>query len=322
MTWHDVADLASPRLDELARVHTLHRLHVEDCRQKDQRTKVDIADHYLFILIKTPLWDDRSNLQIGGLGLFVGSDFLITVHENALPLLDSLRALGDDLRSDQVLYRLLDGIVDSYLPLIDRLEENIQKLQDDVIESPCPHVLERIGEMRGMLLRLRRVLTDTRRVAFQLRHIESPIIKQDLLPFLRDVHDDLAIDIDTITSELERLTSVLDLYFSGIANRTTEATRTLTLLGTIAVPTIVITSFFGMNIAYPSWTKSPWAFAILVGVTAVITGVLLWYLKRHDYLPGGNTLESARLRTRPNHVPETAREPHYVETSTRAGLSR
>ena len=296
MIWHDIADVASARLDELAGVHGLHRPHIEYCRQQSQRTKVDDADHYIFILIKSTVLDDKGNLAVGGLGLFVGADFLITVHGDQLPLLNSLRALGDNLRSDQILYRVLDGVVDSYLPLMETLEEGIQRLQEDVIESPSPRVLERIGEMRGMLTRLRRVLTDTRRMAVQLRHLRSPLMNEDLSLFLRDLHDDIAIDLDTIAGELERLTSVVDLYFSGVANRTTEATRTLTLLGTIAVPTLVITSFFGMNIAYPAWTKSPWALDVLVAVTIAVTGSLLWYLKRRDYLPGGSTSASERLR--------------------------
>jgi magnesium transporter len=138
-------------------------------------------------------------------------------------------------------------------------------------------------------MQLRRVLSSTRHVAFQLRHIATPFIGEELAPFLRDVHDDLAIDLDTIAAERERLAGVLEVYLSSVANRTTEATRTLTLLGTAALPALVITSFFGMNIEYPSWTKSSWTFVFLVAPTFAITVSLLWYLKRRDYLPGGST---------------------------------
>ena len=89
------------------------------------------------------------------------------------------------------------------------------------------------------------------------------------------------------------MAGVLDIYLSSVANRTTEATRTLTLLGTAALPSLLVTSFLGMAIEYPSWVKSSWTFSIsIVGVVAV-TGFLLWYLRRLDYLPGGTTARGA-----------------------------
>ena len=100
--------------------------------------------------------------------------------------------------------------------------------------------------------------------------------------------------MEMIAGERERLTGVLDVYLSSVANRTTEATRTLTLLGTIALPALVISSFFGMSIPYPAWTKSPWALAFLAALTVAVTGFLLWYLKRNDYLPGGSTAPGKR----------------------------
>jgi magnesium transporter len=289
MTWHDIADPTSRQLDELALKYSLHRLHIEDCRQSAHRIKVESDGQYLFIILKVLDLEQSNKLAVEDLILFVGSDFLITVHRSPIDLLNPLRSLGEKLRPDQVLYRVLGSVVDSYLPLIDKLEDSIEKLHDQVVGSPRPAVLEDIGEIRSTLMQLRRVLSSTRHVAFQLRHIATPFIGEELAPFLRDVHDDLAIDLDTIAAERERLAGVLEVYLSSVANRTTEATRTLTLLGTAALPALVITSLFGMNIEYPSWTKSSWTFVFLVAATFAITVSLLWYLKRRDYLPGGST---------------------------------
>jgi magnesium transporter len=296
ITWHDIADPASRQLDELARKYSLYHLHVEDCRQTAHRIKVESDGQYLFIVLQLLDLEQSNKLAIEDLVLFVGSDFLITVHRSPMDLLSSLRNLGEKLRPDQVLYRVMDAVVDSYLPLIDTLEDGIEKLHDQVVSSPRPNVLERIGEIRSTLTQLRRVLSNTRHVAFQLRHVSSPFINQELFPFLRDVHDDLAINLDTIAAERERLAGALEVYLSSVANRTTEATRTLTLLGTVALPALVITSLFGMNIVYPSWTKSSWVFVVLVAVIFAITGSLLWYLKRRDYLPGGSTSRASRDR--------------------------
>jgi magnesium transporter len=289
MQWHDIQDPAHRQLDELAARYALHSLHVGDCRQPGQRTKVANGGHYLFIILKLLVMEHNDKIAVGDLALFVGSDFFITVHSTPVPLLEHLRAGSEQLRPDEALYRVLDGIIESYLPLIERLEDGIEKLNDEVVGSPRPEALERIAEIRSTLLQLRRVLSATRHITFQLRHIPNPVISQQLYPFFRDAHDDLAIHLDTIAGERDRLAGILDIYLSSIANRTTEATKTLTLLGTVALPGLVITSFFGMNINYPAWARSPWMFASVLMLTLAVTAFLFWHLRRRDYLPGGTT---------------------------------
>ena len=289
MEWHDVQNPDDKLLDELAARYSLHPLHVEDCRQDAQRTKAETGEGYLFISLKQMAFDDSGRLATGDLVLFVGGDFLLTVHRAPVALLEPLRAAKGELHPDQVLYRVMDAFVESYIPLVERLESSIERLEDVVVGAPRPTVLENIGEARSTLLELRRVLNATRHIVVQLRHVPGPLINQELSPFLRDVHDDLAIILDNIGADRDRLAGALDLYMSSIANRNAEATKTLTLLGTAALPGLVITSIFGMNIEYPSWVKSHSMFAIVMMTSLAVTVFLLWYLRRKDYLPGGTT---------------------------------
>ena len=192
-------------MDELATRYSLHALHVEDCRTGVQRTKVENESDYLFIALMLMAPERGNNLPAAGiLNLFVGRDFVITVHSEPVALLDRLRSLGEDMRADQVLYRVIDGVVESWLPSIERLEDSIERLQDQVIGWPRPTLLEQIAETRNTLLQLRRILSGTRHAVFQLRHVVSPIIGEDMSPFLRDVHDDLAINLETIAGERDR----------------------------------------------------------------------------------------------------------------------
>jgi magnesium transporter len=95
---------------------------VEDCRQDAQRTKAETGDSYLFISLKQLGFDDAGRLSSGDVVLFVGRDFLLTVHRIPVPLLEPLRAPKQELRPDQVLYRLVDTFVESYIPLVGQLE--------------------------------------------------------------------------------------------------------------------------------------------------------------------------------------------------------
>jgi magnesium transporter len=289
MEWHDIQNPDDKLLDELAARYSLHPLHVEDCRQDAQRTKAETGEGYLFISLKQMAFDDSGRLATGDLVLFVGGDFLLTVHRVPVALLEPLRAAKEELHPDQVLYRVMDTFVESYIPLVEQLERGIERLEDVVVGAPRPIVLENIGEARSTLLELRRVLDATRHVVVQLRHVPSPLINQELSPFLRDLHDDLAIILDSVSADRDRLAGALDLYMSSLANRNAEATKALTLLGTAALPGLVITSIFGMNIEYPAWMKSHSMFAIVMITSLAVTLFLLWYLRRKDYLPGGTT---------------------------------
>jgi magnesium transporter len=282
MEWHDIADPDGPELDELSQRYKLHSLHVEDARSLGERAKAEVEDHYFFIVLKVLVLEENNKLTIGNLNLFVGSEFLITVHRTPLPTIESLRRAKHDLRPDEVLHRLMDGIVDSYLPVLDEVEARIDSLQGRAIRRPEASLLEDINEIRATLLELRSVLLNMRHVAFRLQHMPSHLVGSELPPFMRDIHDHLTEDLDAIAGERDRLSGVVDLYLSSVANRNTDAMRTLTILGTAAVPTLVVTSFFGMIVRYPEWVGSYWAFYFVLFLTVTVTALLLWYLKRHS----------------------------------------
>ena len=147
MQWHDIQDPGDKTLDELAARCSLHLLHVEDCRQNAQRTKLEISEGYLFISLKQMVWNDSGELSADELALFVGSDFLVTVHRAPVTLLEPLRNSREELRPDMVLYRVIDRVVESYIPLADRLETNIERLEDEVVNAPRPAVLANIGSV-------------------------------------------------------------------------------------------------------------------------------------------------------------------------------
>jgi Mg2+ and Co2+ transporter CorA len=96
MRWHDIAKADSPQLDELAATYGWHPLHVADCRNKGQRTKVDDGGTYLFIILMLPVPKEDALFSIVTLALFVGADFVIGVHETRVPLLEEpVVATGD-----------------------------------------------------------------------------------------------------------------------------------------------------------------------------------------------------------------------------------
>jgi magnesium transporter len=139
MEWHVITDPASPELDRLAERYHLHPLHIEDCRHRNQSAKIEEGDGYLFTVLKVIRQLPDESLRAVDFDIFFGADFVITVSEEDCPemhaIIDQARqAPGPAQRPDQVFYRLIDHVVDSYLPVLDQFHEKIDTLEDEALE--------------------------------------------------------------------------------------------------------------------------------------------------------------------------------------------
>ncbi len=281
--WHDILDPKNPELDRLAERYHLHPLHIEDCRHRNQSAKVEEQNGYIFAVFKPVELKEGCDVDIDDLDVFLGDGFVITVregvHATVGPLLDRIRGAWDSRRCDTLFYRIMDGVVDCYLPVLDRINDSIDELEDMVLEKPAPEALHRIFETKRVLIQLRRVLVNMRDVAGHLQRIESKLIARDMWPFLRDVYDHLARNLDLVETQRDLLNGSLDIYLSSVANRTNQVMKVLTVLGTIALPALVISGIFGMNVKNLPWLDHPHGTAIVGGLMAASTAALLLLLK-------------------------------------------
>jgi magnesium transporter len=289
MQWYNIFDPDAPELDRLAEKYKLHPLHIEDCRHRNQRAKIEEGHGYLFTVLKPVRIDEEGNFDGVDLDIFLGADFLITVVETDCPELQDLigrvqNARADESRSDRVYYQIVDEIVDSYLPLLDRLNDSIDDLEDQALESPTPDLLSAIFRTKRSLIFLRGVLVNTRDLAAQLQRIEFPEISRELAPYLRDVYDHVARNLDMVEIMRDLLSGTLDVYLSSVANRTNQVMKVLTVLGTVALPALVVSGLYGMNVKGLPGAESPYGIGIALAAMAVMTGLLLWILKRFGWL--------------------------------------
>ena len=165
-------------------------------------------------------------------------------------------------------------MVDAYAPALDWFNETIDEIEDTVLEKPSPSTLQRIFNAKRSLIALRRALSNMRDVASHLQRLETELIQHDLWPFLRDVYDHLARNMDMVEMQRDLLSGAMDVYLSSVANRTNQVMKVLTVLGTIALPSIVISGFYGMNTKGLPWIDSPYGSEIALGLMVVATAGL------------------------------------------------
>ena len=283
LNWYDISDPTSPELDELARKFGLHELQIDDTRHPPQRAKVEEPERYVFIVLKK--LKSTEEVHFFDFDIFLGPDFLITVHDRCNPFLDKLKTVAQQnqiTRLDKLFHSIVDLIVDEYQPLLDCLADNISDIESAVLESPDPEVLARIFQLKRDLILFRRIAGGMREVVNAIIRREKGFVGDDLDPYFRDVYDHVVRTVELIESYRDLLTGSLDIYLSAVANRTNEVMKVLTIWGTIALPLVIITGFFGMNLKLP-WEQSPHGVWYAVGLMVASTVSVLLYFKQKKW---------------------------------------
>ncbi len=287
MPWYQISDPNSAELDQLAQQYNLHPLHVEDCRSNNQRVKLEEGNGYLFLVLRPVIHENSGDVTLPNFEIFAGKDYCITVNGGDCKVvqeaIDNAKRLANPEHPDQILYRLFDAVVDGYFPVIDCIDDDIDALENVVLDHPSPEALEQIFALKRALISLRRVLGNTRDAGMALQRYAGPLISPELAPFFRDIYDHLARNLDTVETQRDLLNGTLDVYLSSTANRTNNVMKVLTVVSTIALPAVLITSFYGMNVKGIPFVDSPYGASFVVGLIAVTTIGLLWLLKRFGW---------------------------------------
>jgi magnesium transporter len=287
VSWYEINNPGDPQLDALAEQFHLHPLYIEDCRSGKERIKAEAAGNYLFLILKYAKSKEDGEFDLASIFLFVGRDFLITVSDtpdSSTGMLERARRAGGDEKPSRLLYLIVDTVVDSYFMTIDCSEDRIDKLEDAVFDDPAPEILEKIFDRKRELIELRRLLVNLRDAAMALQRDYGSIVEADLYPFFRDVYDHVLRLVDSVDTLRDLLNNTLDVYLSSVANRTNQVMKVLTILSTIALPALVISGVYGMNLKRLPLLDSDYGTEVVVGAMLLATAALLWLLRRYKWL--------------------------------------
>jgi magnesium transporter len=283
VAWFDISDPNSPDLDQLAHRLGFHELQVEDCRQRPQRAKTEEHEHYIFCVLKH-LRND-ANFTFEDFDVFLTKNELVSVHEPESDILEKTRVRAgqsEKIDAGKIFYILLDTIVDEYLPVLDRIADETSEIESLVLAHPEPRVLSRIFKLKRNLIEFRRAAAGMREVVNSLVRREGGILSDEFDPYLRDVYDHVIRTTEFIETYRDLLSGALDIYLSAVANRTNEVMKVLTIWGTVALPLVIITGFFGMNLHLP-WQNNPHGTLYSVGLMAATTIATLLYFKKKKW---------------------------------------
>ena len=254
----------------------------------NQNAKLEQQNDYLFIVLKSVEIDDECVIDLGDVDFFIGQDYLITVQEKECPavseIIDRAHRITEDLRPDQLFHRIMDLLIDSYPPILDRFSDRIDEMEDQALADPEPLMLQQIFDMKRALLQFRRAMSNTREVAGHLLRSQFTVIHSDMMPFFRDVYDHLVRNLDSVEVYRDLLAGATELYLSSVANQTNQVMKVLTVCGTIATPAIVIGGIYGMNLKHLPFADRTHSFGIVIALMLGASLLMIAVMRRFRWL--------------------------------------
>ncbi len=296
LRWVDLTSPDAAQLELLRERFDFHPLTIEDCSHLDQRPKLEEYRDHLFLVTQgfSCRGDRVDELELQELHAFLGEDYLVTVHETPIAALEETwqRLCGEpklfERGVDFAYYLVADGIVDDNFPILDRIADELEELEDSVLSSPRRKDLQRIFELKHHLVTMRKVLSPQRDVLGLLTKRGDARVSERTAVYLRDVYDHLVRINESIESSRDLLGNALEAYLSAVGQRTNEIMKYLTIMSAVFLPLAFVVGFFGQNFDnlpfVEDWVHSDrlmWGMAV---TCVAVPAVMLTWFKRKNWL--------------------------------------
>jgi magnesium transporter len=288
MVWVDFTDEGESAARTLLEPFDVHPLVIEDMSSHLHRPKVDDYGAYLYLVMHSARWDE-SRPKLREIDFLLGKSFLVTFHDGAPRAIAATQAVlvrRPTLLSAgpaTLLHFVLDTLVDHYMPIMDRIANQIDRIEEGILDERGMQPAQEITRLKRGMSELRRIVGPQRDTVLALTRDEFRVIPSELRPYLRDVYDRMARVNDLLDSFRDEIATLLELQITNTSNRLNRVIKRLTVLATIGLPLTMITSYYGMNFPFVEYQwKYAWAFVL--GLLALAGIGTWWYLKKQDSL--------------------------------------
>ena len=252
--WVDVSEPTEADFAMLAREFGFHPLSLEDARKQLQRPKMEEYEGYYFLVTQALVFDPAHlEVHFSEVDLFVGRNFVVTVHAEPLPSLEEgqRRCQRNPMILSEgvghLVYTIVDSIIDEYLPVLDTIDERVDELEESIFHDFDESAIERIFTLKRSLLQIRRTSGNLRDVFNVLMRRDQPLFTPQTLLYFRDIYDHLLRITDSVDIYRDILTGALDAWLSLNANRLNSIMKTFAGLSIILMTAALVAGIYGMN---------------------------------------------------------------------------
>lgn len=291
--WLDIVGVHDPdTMRKVGERYKLHPLVLEDLMNTGQRPKAEVADDYLFIVIKMIMKDPQTSLlNFEQVSLIMGNGWLLTFQEKEGHMFEIVR---DRIRSDKgrvrkaeadyLAYALIDAIVDHYFLVLEDFGDRIETLETILMSGKSQGQIGNLQVLKREIISLRKSIWPLREVINNFMKSESDLVANETKPYLHDLYDHCVQIIDTIESYRDILGGMQDLYLSVVNNKMNEIMKVLALISTIFLPMTLVAGIYGMNFADMPELEASWGYPAAMCLMLVIGFSMFWLFKRRNWL--------------------------------------
>ncbi len=305
-TWVDLQNPDRKDVEELSQKYNFNELNIEDCMTKFELPKLDSYDEHFFVILHFPPLAQKIGISKNSqLSIFIGKDFLVTVHQGDLkPLVELVDACmtnsDDELKnkllgetSGDLLHEIIDVLVDDLLHTSRKIIANLDEMEDNVFDESKP-VARSIALLRREINRLRRISLPLKKFVLEIaknvkRFSNSP--DDELSLYFDDVIDHIDKVIETLDESRETMEIYKDVDFVLSNEKTNKVLAVLTIIFTLAIPSTVIGTFYGMNVNLPGGLEDNWVilgpfttFIVVILASAVPAIMMFTYFKKLGWI--------------------------------------
>lgn len=282
--WYWV-DFNCPTYDEELLLDTFfhfHPLAIEDCLMRLQRPKLDFYDDYYFFVIHKL---NEKTLEAEELNIFVSDKFIVTFHKNEASEVNKVQKLLERQSKNwergtiYLTYQIIDKIVDSYFPLVYKIEDHLNALEDALTYQSSVNAMQDVFEFRSDLLHLRRTILPMRDLLYRVLSSYRISLKKTERAYFGDIHDHLAKLTEMVESNRELTADMRDSYMAMSSSRMNGIMMTLTIVSTIFIPLTFIAGVYGMNFDNMPELHGKYSYFIVLGIMILIGVFMLSFFK-------------------------------------------
>ncbi len=279
ISWINIDGLRKTDVEALSNTYSIHPLLTEDILSIGQRPKMDEVEGVLYCLLNMLYFNDqKKTVETEQISIVLGKDFVITFQEDPSrdvfnPLRSKLKMPKSQIRqrsADYLLYAMLDMIVDNYYLVMEKLGEQIELVEEEVVRSSNKKSLAKINQLRKELIVLKRNITPVRDLLSNIIRSESNLLDDRTTKYFKDVYDHIVQAHDLNDNYRDIMVSMQDLYINNVNLKMNEVMKVMAIVTCLLAPATVIGGIFGMNFQTIPYIHNQYGFWIAVGLMLII----------------------------------------------------
>jgi magnesium transporter len=291
-TWINIDGLRKADVEALCAHYGVHPLITEDILSINQRPKMDEVEGRLFCLLNMLYYNEKSRtVETEQISIVLGDQFVLSFQEDAHrdvfdPLRHKLKIAKSQVRqrgADYLLYVMLDMIVDNYYLVMEKLGEQVEQVEEEVVRSSNTKSLARINQLRKELIVLKRNIAPVRELVNGFIRSESELLDDRTTKYFKDVYDHIVQAFDLTENYRDMMMSMQDLYINNVNLRMNEVMKVMAIVTCLMAPATVIGGIFGMNFDKIPYLHNDYGFFIAVFLMTVIPVLMLRIFRRRGW---------------------------------------